>query len=207
MFSRLSCLTFKTFREFDKEYQDSKFDKIFLLHPDTLLATRGRIEWVNRNLSYKYFYKNQNIKAIELNRNALDLLLNQHYLHKDRKYYSEIGSIYAHLFYLGDTLVGDPIKAIENMEIAIEMFPKSKDAIMSDETLFNLVGVYALIGDYKSSLDLVERLLVEPSMYNWWDFKYKAFFIKMFEGNTRFQAIVNRDEQKFRSEAIVKDSY
>ena len=39
-----------------------------------------------------YFYKNQNIKAIELNRNALDLLLNQHYLHKDRKYYSEIAN-------------------------------------------------------------------------------------------------------------------
>ena len=44
-------------------------------------------------------------------------------------------------------------------------------------------------------------------MYNWWDFKYRSFYIKLFEGNDRFKAIINKDEQKFRNEAIVKNSY
>ena len=63
--------------------------------------------------------------------------------------------------------------------------------------------MYAITGEHKIALDMIERLMVELSHLNWWNLKYIGTHAlnKIFKDNPRYKRIIREDEEKFRREA------
>ena len=72
---------------------------------------------------------------------------------------------------------------------------------VSDYYEYTLAAVYALIGEYDKSLDIIENLLSEPSNFTWYDIKYDPGARKVYRNNTRFNTMIQKDEDRFKREA------
>ena len=114
---------------------------------------------------------------------------------KDPRYHRMLGWIFVYL--------DDPQQAIQESKIAMELYPPKKDQYLADVYEINLATIYAIIGEHKIALDMIERLMVKPSNLNWWELKYTGTHAlnKIFKDNPRYKRIIREDEEKFRREA------
>ena len=110
---------------------------------------------------------------------ALDQLLGLPDIDKDSRYHKMLGWIYVYLY--------EPQKAIQEAQKAMELYPSQKDKFTSDEYEINLAYIYAITGEHKIALDMIDKLMSKPSNINWWDLKYSYFsFNIIFDNNPRF---------------------
>ena len=126
---------------------------------------------------------------------ALDQLLELPNIDKDSRYHRMLGWIYVYL--------DDAQKAIQESKIAMELYPPKKDQFEADDYEINLAMIYAITGEHKIALDMLEKLMSEPSNINWWDLKYSDIYNKIFDNNPRLNKMIKEDEEKFRREITI----
>ncbi|MBU8932938.1 MAG: protein kinase [candidate division Zixibacteria bacterium] len=59
--------------------------------------------------------------------------------------------------------LGQNLRAVEHAELATRLMPVSKDEVAGSERLVSLAVVYAWVGEYDKSIDLLDYLLSHPS--------------------------------------------
>ena len=179
------------FDHFDQNYTDildyyqTEWDSIIFSYSEISpkYSATGYVYWLmddeeNKNLEYQ---------------KALDVMLNLQGYEVDARYHSKLGIIYA--------MLNKPEKAVQEAKLAISLAPPTIDIFASDAYEYSLGAVYALIGEYDKSLDIMENLLSEPSNYNWYDLKYDPGARKIFKNNARFNTMIQKDEDRFKREA------
>ena len=62
--------------------------------------------------------------------------------------------------------------------------------------------IYAITGEHKVALDMLEKLMSEPSNINWWDLKYH-YYPSIFDDNPRLNKIIKDDEERCRREITI----
>ena len=85
----------------------------------------------------------------------------------------------------------------------MELYPPKKDQFAADEYEINLAMIYAITGEHKIALDMLEKLMSEPSNINWWNLKYSVIYNKIFDNNPRLNKMIKEDEEKFRREITI----
>ena len=85
--------------------------------------------------------------------------------------------------------------------MAMELYPPGKDQFAADAYEINLAMIYAITGEHKIALDMLEKLMSEPSNINWWDLKY--YYSKFFDNNPRLNKMIKDDEERFRRETTI----
>jgi len=73
----------------------------------------------------------------------------------DARYRSTLGRIYAGL--------GRNEDAIREGELAVELYPLSKDALFGPSKIFELARIYVTVGEFDKAVDQLEFLLIHPS--------------------------------------------
>jgi serine/threonine protein kinase/tetratricopeptide (TPR) repeat protein len=77
---------------------------------------------------------------------------------EDARVHSSLGIVYAAL--------GRKEEAIQEGEIAVELFPVSKDAFFGVERVEDLACIFTMVGDYDAALDKIEYLISIPSYFS-----------------------------------------
>ncbi len=76
----------------------------------------------------------------------------------DARVHSSLGIVYAGL--------GRKEEAIQEGEIAVELFPVSQDAFFGAERVEDLACIFTMVGDYEAALDKIEYLISIPSYFS-----------------------------------------
>ncbi|MGD8413923.1 MAG: tetratricopeptide repeat protein, partial [Candidatus Latescibacterota bacterium] len=80
-------------------------------------------------------------------------------------------------------------KAYEYIDRASSVMPLSRDALAGSNVLENKAIIYALFGDTKESLDLIEMLMGMPSFVTPGTLRTNPLFSPL-HGNKRFERLV-----------------
>ena len=151
--------------------------------------------WILTNyhpLSIIHWLMDNKEKQNEVAQKGLDVML-ENKSEGEARYHSSLAYLYAFL--------GDKEKSISQAKMAISLCPPSKDIMLADHFKADLAIIYAIIGQNKESLDIIQELLSGPSNYSWIDIKYDKILNNVFKNNSRFNKLISKDELRFRSEA------
>jgi len=151
--------------------------------------------WILTNyhpLSIIHWLMDNKEKQNEVAQKGLDVML-ENKSEGEARYHSSLAYLYAFL--------GDKEKSISQAKMAISLCPPSKDIMLADHFKADLAIIYAIIGQNKESLDIIQELLSGPSNYSWIDIKYDKILNNVFKNNLRFNKLISKDELRFRSEA------
>ena len=177
---------------------DHKYDSVLKYINNKEDSLKFYQNWISSKflaLSEIYWLMGEKDQSKKEAQKALDQLLELPNIDKDSRYHKMLGWIYAYL--------DDAQKAIQESKIAMELYPPKKDQFEADEYEINLAIIYAITGEHKIALDMLGKLMSEPSNINWWDLKYSDIYNKIFDNNPRLNKMIKEDEEKFRREITI----
>jgi tetratricopeptide (TPR) repeat protein len=95
---------------------------------------------------------------------------------------------------LGYALLGRRDAAIREGELAVELWPISKDALKGPAFVKNLAMIYVLVGDADAALDQIEHLLSQPSVVSVPVLRAEPFWDPL-RDHPHFQALLEKYEE------------
>lgn len=105
----------------------------------------------------------------------------------DHRYHSALARAYAGL--------GMREEAVQHGERAVDIMPRSRDAMMGSHPLFELAAVHARFGEVDEAVDVLEELLSAPSHFspNMLEVHYR---LRPIHDDPRFKALMDRERDK-----------